>query len=361
MIIRRYLLREIVTTFAAVMGVLLLIYLSNRFVRLLVEADAGLLTPELVFQLLFLKVLHAMVLLLPLALFLSILVALGRLYKDSEMTALAACGIGSNAVVREIMVLVFAFGAGVALLAWFVAPWAEERSYQLLDETARTAEFRAITPGSFRAIKARGLVIYVENVSEQTMENIFLQAEQEGRPAVMTATRARQHTDSATGDRLVILEEGYRYEGMPGSAEYKIIHFKEHVIRIKQPDLVPTARKLSAQTSADLWNSAELTAQAEWQWRISMPVSAILLAILAVPLSRTHPRQGRYAKLFGGILVYVIYNNLLGVGRTWMEQGTTGPLLGAWAVHISLVIIIAVLMWRQSGRSLRLPKRIKPA
>lgn len=351
MIIERYLFKEVLQTFLAVTGVLFVIYISNRFVRFLSEADAGMLASDVVLHLLLLKSANALVLLLPLALYLSIMLAFGRLYKDSEMTALAACGIGPVRLLSNVLMFAVAFSGVVAGVSLYVGPWAEEKSAWILDQAEASADLKGVSAGSFKENNDGNLVFYIEQLSKdlEVMENVFIHIEKPGKQGIMTAPTAHQRVDPRTGDRFVVLVNGYRYEGMPGSADFKIVQYKEHAIRIEEKEVTPSQRKLSATTTETLWRSNTLADQAELQWRIAMPVSAILLALLAVPLSRSNPRQGRYAKLFLGILVYVIYSNLLGVGRTWVERGVMPAELGLWWVHGLLLISIVILMVQHSG------------
>lgn len=351
MIIERYIIKEVLQTLLAVTGVLFLIYVSNRFVRFLAEADSGALPAGMVVELLALKSLNAAVLLLPLALYLSIMLAFGRLYKDSEMTALAACGVGPGRLLKNMLGMGLAAAVVVAGVSLYAGPWAEERSYQLLDRAKARSDISAIAPGNFRESSSGDLIVYVERQGEdrQSMNNVFIQSEKKGRQNIIASPSAFQRIDPNTGDRFVVLQNGFRYEGMPGDADFKIIEYKEHAVRVEEKAIEPASRKLAAIPTAVLLASDEPGARAEFQWRIAMPVSVVLLALLAVPLSRSNPRQGRYAKLFAAILIYVIYNNLLGVGRAWLEKGTVPPEAGLWWVHGVLLIGIAVLMVRQTG------------
>ncbi len=351
MIIERYLFKEILQAFLAVTGILLVIYISNRFIRFLSEADAGTLAADAVLQLLLLKSVNAMVLILPLALYLAIMLALGRLYKDSEMTALAACGIGPARLLKNVLVFSVVFSSGVAAVSWHVAPWAEEKSSQLLDQAAATADLKGVAAGNFKEVNDGSLVFYIEDLSkdQSEMNNVFIHSEKDGKQGIISAPIARHRIDPKTGDRFVVLMDGYRYEGTPGNADFKIVQYKEHAIRVEEKAIVHSQRKLAATSTATLWESDALADKAEIQWRMAMPIATVLLTLLAVPLSRTNPRQGRYAKLFAGILVYVIYSNLLGVGRAWLERGVMPADLGLWWVHGLLMMGVIFFIVQQSG------------
>lgn len=348
MIIQRYLLREIVTTFAGVALLLSLIFLSGTFVRILSEAVAGTYPATVVLKLFALKGVGNLVFILPLAFFLSILLALGRLYRDSEMTVLYACGIGPERIYRSVGTLALAVAALLAFLALYFAPWAEERSYRLLDEAGARSEIEGLAAGRFNQTGADGVQVYVESMSADRSElgKVFAQGLVEGRQQLLTAARARQET-GADGERFLVFLDGYRYEGLPGAPDFRIIEFREHGIRLVDREVVARERPRHAVPSLDLWRSGERGEMAELQWRIAVPITTILLGLLAVPLSRSSPREGRYGRLFVGILVYIVYNNLLTVAKSSLAKGEVNPLLGLWWVHAIIIALLAFIVWRQ--------------
>lgn len=351
MIIERYLLKDIILTLWAITLVLTIIYLGNRFILFLTNAAVTGVKPHVIFTLLLLKTVGAMVVVLPMALYLSILFVFGRLYKDSEMTALTACGVSMGRIVRIVLFFSVAFAAFVAVISLYLKPWAEEQSYKILDKLEANAEIRGIAAGRFTE-SARGEgVVYVEQVAPdlKSMRDIFVQYQREGQPVVLTSKRAYQKIDRATGDRYMVLTDGHRYEGKPGTGNFKIIQFARHTILIKPKAVVPSQRKRWALSTQRLWLSGDTGDMAELQWRLSMPLSALVLAMLGTVLSRTTPRQGRFGKLFNAILVYIIYSNLLGAAQTWVEQGIIPAWLGLWWVHGLFVAGLLVLFARHYG------------
>ncbi len=352
MIISRYLLREIVLALIAVTGVLYVIYVSNRFIRLLADAEGGNLPGDVVVQLLALKSLSNLVTLLPLALFFAVLIAFGRLYKDNEMLALAACGVGTGRLLRTVLWAAFGFAGLVAGISLYAGPWAEEQSYRITDALKAGADTRGMAEGRFRELRDGKLVFYVETLSNdgRTMENVFVETQgPQGVRNVLAAERGYYFVDETAGDRYLVLQNGYRYEGQPGDPQFKVIQFKEHGLLVEERAVVSSARKVIAYPTPALLGGKERHEVAELQWRIAMPLATLLLAALAVPLSRTTPRQGRFAKLFVAVLVYVVYMNLLVVSRSWLEQGTVPPYIGMWWVHALLLLLVLVLAVRQMG------------
>ncbi len=351
MIIQRYLLREILLTLIAVTGVLYFVYVSNRFIRFLADVDSGGIVTELVLQLLALKSLSNLVMILPLGLFFAVLLAFGRLYKDHEMLALAACGVGTPRLLRIVASFALVFAAAVAALSFYFGPWADEQFYLIQDRAKAEAELQGIAAGRFRELRGSGLVFYVERLSADrlSMQNVFIQTRREGVLNIVTAARGHYHTDKASGDRYLVLQNGYRYEGQPGDAQFKIIEFREHGVLVQERAVFPSLRKLAALTSQELMARDDAAARAEFHWRLAHPLSALLLALLAVPMSRTTPRQGRFGRLFLAVLAYVVYSNLLTVGRAWIEKGTVPAELGLWWVHGALLLVIVVWLSRQGG------------
>jgi lipopolysaccharide export system permease protein len=195
------------------------------------------------------------------------------------------------------------------------------------------------------------VVFYVEGLSDdgKFMEKVFIQGQRQGNLNLMVAERGYQYEAADGSGKYLVLVDGYRYEGTPGTADFRIIKYAEHEVRIQPGEAVLETNQTSAMSSIDLWRSSSPYHLAELQWRLSMPVSALLLSMLAIFLSRTNPRQGRYAKFFLGILVYVVYSNLLGVARSLVEKGTVDPAVGIWWVHLLLIIVIVFFMVQHAG------------
>ena len=351
MIINRYILKEVLYTLVAVIVVLLLIFISNRFIGFLADASVGELSSDVILRLLTLKTLGSMVIILPLALFLSILLAFSRLYKDNEMVAMAACGVSVRKIYGTVSVFAFLIALVVAAISFYLAPWAEEQSYRIQDIEKSSTELGGIIPGRFTETETAQGVFYVSEYSEDRskMKDVFVQTERNGQQVILSSKTAHQLVDQRTGDRYIVMEDGYRYEGVPGKPDFKIIKYDQNAMRIEEQQIIQSYRKHRARPTASLIGSGDSRDIAELQWRISMPLSVILLALLAVPLSRTTPRQGRYAKLFIAIMIYVIYNNLMGIGNSWVEDGKVTAMVGMWWVHLLLLFGVWLLLVNQYG------------
>ncbi len=370
-IIERYILREVFQTFLGVTLLLLLIFLSGTFVRLLAEVAEGDYPASILFSLFALKGLSNLVLVLPLSLFLGVLLGLGRLYNDSEMAAMTACGVGPRRILRAVAWVGVMVCLLIGFLSLYLSPWAEEKGHQLLDQARSEAEIEGLAVGRFNELEGDGQLIYVEAISadKRRLANLFAFSAPEKKGAeratgpdslqLLTAQGAYQMGDRTSDDRFLVLTQGHRYEGDPAGGEFRIIEFEEHGLRIRDRELVRSQRRRNAMPTMKLLDSHINADRAEFQWRMAMPISAVLLALLAVPLSKTNPRQGRYGRLFAGIMIYIIYNNLLTVSRSSLGKGELDPWLGLWWVHLALVAVLIAVFVRQ--RRMPGPKSAKGA
>lgn len=348
-IVNRYLAREVLLSWLAVTAVLLFILLSNQFARVLGDAAAGKLPREAVLSIIGLTSVTYLTVLVPVGLFLAVMLALGRLYRDSEMVAIGACGIGPLRIYRPVAIVSVLLAGLLAWIALYAAPWAAERAQVITDTARQRVGIGALEAGRFRSSGAAGIVFYAEGVTPAgELANVFLQRRRGDHVELALADTGVIRSDPTTRERIMILRNGHRYEGVPGTLGFRIIHFGEHGIplsvsgatRVSEPqrEALPTRLLLGSDSAADA---------AEFHWRLSAPVSALLLSLLAVPLARTNPRQGRYGKLAIGIGVYIVYANLLGAAQVWVEQGVVPGFVGLWPVHAVVAAIAALLLWRQ--------------
>lgn len=342
-------------TLLGVAFLLVLIIMSATFVRILAEAAEGAYPQQVVFTLFLLKSVPNLAVVLPLAFFLAVLLALGRLYKDSEMIVLAACGVAPNHILRSAGALAMAVALLVAFFTLVVVPYTQEQSQRLLDEAQARTEIEGIAAGRFTTGGSGEHLVYVEEigVERKTLANIFAHSvTADGRTVVISAARGHQYTDPDTGDRYLVLESGYRYEGDPGQPDFRIIRFDTHGVRLEERAVVASRRPMySLPTSALL--DGDRSHQAELQWRLAAPISTVLLGLLAVPLARTNPRQGRYGKLFVGLVIYIVYHNLLTVARSWMGQGVVPEWVGMWWVHLLMLGVVLFFLWQHG----KMPRR----
>ena len=350
-ILDRYIFREIAATWLAVTGVLLMILLTNQFARILGDVAKGKLPKGAVMDVIGLSVVQYLTVLVPIGLFLSIMLALGRLYRDSEMPAMMACRVGPSGVYRPLVWLTLPLVLGVAWLAIDLGPRALQTVERIGAEARREADLASIEPGRFTVFGPNNAVVYGERVTaDGFMENVFLQrfVEDDNGEAniveVVVAERGEQVESDDPDIRFLVLYNGRRYEGVPGTPQFRVVEFAEHGIPYRLPSLEPPEPEPREMPVSRLIRSTDPLHRAELQWRIGVPLSTIILAIFAVPLSRSQPRSGRYGRLALGLLVFIIYFNLLSAAKAWVEKGEVDPAVGLWWVHgLFLLAALATL------------------
>ncbi|MDG2374858.1 MAG: LPS export ABC transporter permease LptF [Woeseiaceae bacterium] len=354
-ILDRYIFREIAQSWLAVTMVLLAILLTNQFARVLGDVAKDKLPKDAIFQIIGLTALQYLTLLVPIALFLSIMLALGRLYRDSEMPAMMACRVGPSDIYRPLSWLLIPLALAVGWLAMEIAPTALSQIERISVEARRQADLASIEPGRFTSSNPDGAVVYAESVvGPGVVENVFLQRQDEGSVEVVIAKRGEQVESDNSSMRYFVLSNGRRYEGIPGTSEFRVMEFLEHGIPYRLPNLGDPELEPRAKKTIDLVESGDAEDLAELHWRFGVPLATLVLAILAVPLSRSQPRQGRYGRLAIGLLVFIIYFNLLSAGKAWLEQGLVSAAVGLWWVHGLMLGAALVLLGLQNGVHRRL-------
>ncbi len=361
-ILNRYVVREVVRTCAGVTPVLLVILVGTQFARVLARAANERLPREAMFELMGLKTVEYLTVLLPLALFFSIVLALGRLYRDSEVTVMAACGVGPARLYRPVMLVTGLLAAALAWLAFDVRPVVAYQSHIVKEEAKRDLRSKLITPSRFRSTPDGSLVFYARDADEDgTLLEVFIQRRQGERVELAVAARGEQRPTPDGEGRELILYDGRRYTGIPGTTDLKIVTFEEHGIPVILPPADTRPDDPEMVSTIDLLLDGGTEEWAELHWRLSAPVSLIVLALLAVPLSRSSTRSGRYDRLGYAVLVYLIYSNLLGVGNTLVANGTVSHWIGLWWVHLPMAAIgIGMLAWQSGWRLIRM-RRTAPA
>jgi len=284
-------------------------------------------------------------------LLLSIVLALGRLYHDSEMAALQACGFAPARLLAPLLCFAVVIAVGLAWLSFFQVPRADQQVQLLRQAALKQAQFGQLDAGRFRSFISGGGdgVFYAERVdAEGVLHNVFVRRETAGRLEVavaMTATYSR----AGGGAHFVTLFDGRRYEGTPGQNDFRVTEFREHgipiitpadtAVRLQDPDTKPSAELIGSSAPSDV---------AQLEYRASSPLMALVLTLVAVPLSHLRPRQGRYARVGFAIVVYFVYSNLLSAAKVWVEKGQLSPLIGVWWVHILILAFGLYLVTRES-------------
>ena len=341
-LINKYLIKEIFSSLVGVASVLLLILVSGQLVNLYAQAASGAMPVNTILIILGLNILSNLTIILPLSFYLGILLAFSRLYRDNEMAVLAACGIGQLRLLNPVLRITFIFALFIGCLTLYIAPWALDESRQLIQQAESKTDIQAIGAGRFRETPGGDGVIYIEETKPNSniLQNIFIQQKSGQSSSIISSSSGYQVTDQKTGIRYLILENGYRYDGQPGEGDYVVTRFKEHGIRLTDHALLSANRRHKERSTMELWQSWESYDVAELEGRVSTIILSIMLAVLALPLSKTSARQGRYTKLGLALMIYIIYTNLLNASGVWVERGKISYSLGFWWVHVVMLLVV---------------------
>ena len=335
--------------------VLLAILLTNQFARVLGDVAKDKLPKDAIFQIIGLTAVQYLTILVPIALFLAVMLALGRLYRDSELPAMMACSVGPADIYRPLLWLLIPLALVVGWLATEIAPTALTEIERIAVEAARQADLSSIEAGRFTASSRERAVVYAERVTGPgAVEGVFVQRAEDDDIEVVIAERGEQVESDDPGTRYFVLHNGRRYQGVPGTAEFSVMEFAEHGIPYDLPDAEEPELEPRAMKTADLIRSQTNEELAELHWRIGIPLATLVLSILAVPLSRSQPRQGRYGRLAIGLLVFIIYFNLMSAAKAWVEQGVVPSAVGLWWVHGLMLGFALMLLALQNGIHRRL-------
>lgn len=349
-LIDRYLLREILQTWGAVTLVLLLILLTNSLAYMLGKVVDGELAGASVLPFFLTNVTNYVVTLVPLGLYLGLLLSFGRMYADSEMVALGACGVGLARLYRPVVIAGVLAAVITAALTFWLSPWAKRVEHDIAVRMAARSELAAVAPGRFNRSSDGRVVLFAEERKEDGLSEVFVEMDAAGEPTrLIRAQSAVQRTDPDTGWRFLEFRNGYRYSGEPGSAQFREIEFAEHGVRVPQPDIESGNVGREGQSMTRLWNADNAASAAELQWRLALPLACILLALAAPPLSHTTPRQGRYGKVAVALVIYLAYSNVLVVARDAVADGSVPPAVGMWWAHGLTIVLIALLIAHHAG------------
>lgn len=347
MIIDRYIMREIIKPTVAVCGILVFIFGCYMATRFLADALVGQLPGTTVILLILLRIAIALEVLLPTTLYLSVVVALGRLYKDSEMTALSACGVSRGRILRPVFFTALLIGVIVAGLSLFIRPWAYDKYYRLKAHAEANFDLRRMNDGTFYETENGARVIYAEKVDKQQDEarRVFIRTKRDDTLQVIYAGKANQSIDPASGRQILIFTDGSLYEFSRTGEAGRVIQFEQSAMPLEDKNELHLKYRVKSISTGSLARSDDSREIAEFQWRLSTPLATVLLAMLGVPLSRSSPRRGKYAKVTTAVVIFAVYYNLSALTKKWVEKGILDTIPGIWWMQLLLAGLLLVLLW----------------
>lgn len=353
MLFRRSLLQELVSTATGAFLILVGIVIAQRAGYLIQLASKGILPNDAITTLLGFNMVKFLPMLLSLTLFLSILMTLSRWYRDSEMVIWFSAGLSINSWIRPVMTFAIPVIVLISILSLLIMPWATNKGDDFRTQLESRDDLASISPGVFKESSSAERVFFIESFDElgNIVKNIFVQSLQHQKLGIIVASEGRRMADK-NGDNFLIMQHGRRYQGTRGTANFSTTEFEKYAIRVEPAEVKQEPTRTMSKSSKELFLSTNNANSAELQWRLAIPISALILGLLAIPLSAVDPRAGRSANFALALVIYMIYNNLLSIMQAWVTQGKVYAAVGLWPVHLLFLILTIYMFYR---RALQLP------
>lgn len=357
--IAKYIMRNLVTYFCVITFIIGLVVFGNQFVLTVQESiDRGIPFQELM-PLIGFNMIRDVPVILVLSIFLAVIITISQLYKNSEAIVMNSIGLGDKAflsVIKPLAIILFLF---VLFLTAYAVPWAKQQKSAAEEETKNASEFSFITEGKFESFKNGDIVFYASESTSidvggvQNMEEIFIYASENGNPVIVLASDAKKYIDPKSKSIYLRLRDGVRYQGLPSSENINILNFDSYDLEIVSGEVqksIATFTEIEEKTTLDLLKQGGLLANAELQWRLSLPLSILILVVFAVYLGKTSPRGGKGINILIGIFVFMLYNNGLLVAKSSIESGLLSPIIGMWGIHLIAILFLMLLYQFRQGK-----------
>ena len=358
-LISRYLNKNLVLIFLAILLIFSLIIFGNQFVSIAQKAvKHGIPLPELM-PLMGFNMIRDLPIILSLSFFLSVVISISQLYKNSEAIAMNSFGIGEKNFINFIKPLVILIFIIIFMLSMYIVPWAKYQKSVTEDITVNASEFTFISEGKFESFQNGKIVFYAsessldDNEGEQNMEEIFIHLSNESTPTVVLASEATKYKDSKSESIYLRLRDGVRYEGLPGNGNVNILDFDSYDLEIVSGEVqksISNFTKIESRSSIDLLLEGGVLSHAEIQWRLSQPISIMILSFIGVLLGRASPRTGKGVNLLFGIIIFMVYYNILLVAKNSVESGQLNPFIGLWSIHIMIILFMIIFYQFRQGK-----------
>jgi len=361
MLFRRALFQELISTATGAFLILVGVVVAQRAGYLIQLAAKGILPNDAITTILGFNLIRFLPMLLSLSLFLSILLTLSRWYRDSEMVIWFSSGLSIQSWIRPILVFAAPIITLISILSLFITPWATNKVEAYKEQLESRDDLSAISPGVFKESAHADRVFFVESFDElgNVVKNIFVQSIQHQKLGITVAAQGSRVVEK-NGDHFLVMQNGRRYQGTPSSSEYSTTEFERYAIRVEASEVKHALPSTQSKSSRELVEDHNSTNNAELQWRLAIPISALILALLAIPLSSLDPRSGRSTNFALALVIYIIYNNLLSIIQAWIAQGKTSVTIGLWPIHL-LFLVLSVYMFYRRTRQLPILPNMLPA
>ncbi len=357
MIIHRAFIREVLHTSSAVIAILFSIFLVTRLVDFLRQAAEGDIPINSVFLLVLLKMVTYLDIIVPLVLYISMLLVMGRWIRDNELTVISACGIGMRQFLRPVLILFAIVGSMVAMFSLYLSPLSAAIAHGKEFEFRNRTDVTGILPGVFTETREGGGVYFVESYDKatDTFRDIFVYNGDDEEEGVVVANIGFKTVDEASNDDFLILKDGTQYRGAAGAVEYGVLEFETYALRIKQRAFADFALPVKAMPTNQLVAQNHRTATGELHWRISKIAMLPVLMVFALAFSSIRYRKARFPGMMTALLVYFIYSNMLGFAVAMIRKGALNPNYGLWIVHIVFFALALYFFYRRDQNKRLLP------
>jgi len=350
--IARYIRRNLVALFFAIFFIIGLVLFGNQFVLMAQESvERGIPLQELM-PLVSFNMIRDVSLILSLSLFLATILTISQLYKNSEAVVMNSLGLNDKHFIFFIQPLVILSFIIIFFLTIYAVPWANQQKNIREEETSNASEFSFITEGEFEVFKQGKIIFYasesksLNTIGEQNMEEIFIYVFDKENPVIVLASKATKYIDSVSDSIYLRLEDGVRYQGIPSKDNINILNFDLYDLEIVSGELqnsVAIYTKIEGKSTLDLIKEGDLYAKAELQWRLSQPITVLILSVIGVFLGKVSLRGGKGVNLLIGVMVFMFYYNGLLVAKSAIELGQMNPIIGLWGVHFLMVVFLLLL------------------
>ena len=371
MIIHRSLIKEVLRTSLVVTVIVISIFLVLRVMGFLSQAAEGIIPVDSVLILVSLKMIAYLDVMLPLMFYIAILMVMGRWYKEHEMAILSSSGLSLVDLLKPLLLLIIIVASLVALFSFWLTPLSLAKGYQIENEYRQRNDITGVIPGIFVESKTGNAVYFVEKYNKEAgeYENVFLYKNSFNREGVVVAERATQVLDQETGDEFLVLLDGSRYEGEPGTPEYRVIDFERYALRIETKQKPLTALPVRARANAEISQSDDPRMKSEWYWRIAKVFLVPILAVFALALSYVDSRGGKSSGMFVAFVIYFVYSNILNYMVALVQKGQVQTPILIWLTHVIFAFLAMFFLYRRNQNlnlfpslfslGIRLPRRKK--
>ncbi|NOR79505.1 MAG: LPS export ABC transporter permease LptF [Methyloprofundus sp.] len=343
----RMIISDLLKTIFSVLLVLVVIIVSRNFIKILKMAVDGVISTEVILSILGLKIILACATFMVPAVFVSVLMVLGRMYRDQEMSALASAGVGAGRLYLSVFKIIIPITFLAAWMSLYLSPWAADKVEQVIYEQKQSIGVRAIGEGKFTEFNQGKLIFYVEKITaDNRMHDVFVQNKRGKEVGVLTAEYAEVR--EIKGELFIVFLNGERVEGEAGNEDFVFESFSEYGMRLEDNSGIKESH-IEGVATEKLLNTQDISELRELHHRLSVPISILVLTLMAVPLAQVSPRSGVYGNMVAAFLIYFSFANFEKVAGSWMVKGEISVWLGFWGVYFLAGGLIIFLLLRLYG------------